>query len=218
MMPRLLSNISFQLLCLLILAGCGSTYQVYKENISLLFPSAVSAPVDWQSVSASRFDVIAVETGGNAGTMALAFLEHGEHKFIGADNSFLVFRNGRIIRTSGFKNNLKFFGMTAADPLSQPASNKVQQWQYVMQNDSGASTMHSASWTNASLVRLGVLDLYIDTLMWTEDVVYEGTQTFRNQHWFTTDGSMLLKTVQHLPGHVPIEIVFLSRINRLRAQ
>lgn len=211
----------------LALTGCGSTYHVYKENLNLLFSSSDKQGLSWDSVSASQFDLISVDTGDNAGTMALAFLEHQQHKFIGADNSFLILHHGRMIRSSGFVNDILHHSVTThksenVDPLSSVSQQSAMQlsgvrWQFAQLNEDGNTTLYDGLWSDAALTSVQVLGHKFSVLYFTERVTSSDGRSFTNEYWFSQDGKTLLQTKQRIaPTSTPIQIVFISRLNRLR--
>lgn len=221
--------LSLPALFTLALTGCGSTYYVYKENLSLLFSSSEKAPLSWQAITASQFDLIAVDTGSNSGTMALAFLEHQQHKFIGADNSFLILQHGRIVRSSGFDNDLLHHSVTDKfpvndDPLSIASHTMATQlagssWQYTQLNKDGNTLLCKTLWSEGVLTSLQVLGANFSVLYFAEQITVTDGSQFTNEFWFSTDGKTLLKTKQFIaPGSAPLDIVFLSRLNRLRTE
>lgn len=216
-------------LVVLVLTGCGSTYYVYKENLSMLFSSSEKNDLSWESVSASQFDLIFVDTGDNAGTMALAFLEHQQHKFIGADSSFLILQHGRIVRSFGFGSDVLHHSITTNlpvidDPLSVASQQTAVQlsgitWRFTQLNNEGNTILYDSSWSDAASGSLQVLGREFQTLYLTEQVRASDGSDFSNEYWFSQDGKTLLQTKQRMaqsPSH--INIVFLSRLNRLRTE
>lgn len=211
----------------LALTGCGSTYYVYKENLNLLFSSSEKPALSWDSVSASQFDLISVDTTDNAGTMALAFLEHQQHKFIGADNSFLILQQGRIVRSSGFVNDIVHHSVTTDmpannDPLSLASQQSAMQlsgvrWRFTQLNEDGNTALYNSLWSETALSSLQVLGQEFTVQYCTEQLTSSDGSRFTNEYWFSQDGKTLLQTKQRIAAEsTPVQIVFLSRLNRLR--
>jgi uncharacterized protein YcfL len=205
-------------LSLLTLVSCGSTFNVYKENFKLLLDKPVLPAFDRDFVAARRADIIQVEINTNQAIMALAFSEHGEDKFISADNAFIILAKGRIVRTSGFDINLLHTANLPADPLNQPFINQHNvAWQTVVQTSSQPALKMTSDFTLlADTFPLDALGMTIPTRLVEETVKVDGKNAFKNLYWYDSVTGELVKTVQNnLNAESASTIVFLSRINRL---
>lgn len=198
-------------------AGCSGTLYVYKENFRLFFKSSETAIPDRAYVTASKFDIAQVSFADKRAIMALAFVEHGQDKFISADNGFLIFQRGRIVRSAGFIDNLQYVHNLQQDPLQlsyQQLDSK--QWDFVLQSDSQPAIAAKAQFNQGSPQALSLLDGSINTVLVEESVEVTGGPDFVNQYWFDAQSGDLLQTVQHLPNLAePVTVVFLSRANRV---
>ena len=198
-------------------AGCSGTLYVYKENFRLFFKSSETAIPDRDYVAASKFDIAQVSFAYKRAIMALAFVEHGQDKFISADNGFLIFQHGRVVRSAGFVDNLQYVHNLQQDPLQlnyQQLDSK--HWDFVLQSDSQPALAATANFNQLGIQELSLLDGTLSTVLVEESVTVADGPDFVNQYWFDTRSGDLLQTVQHLPNlSEPVTVVFLSRANRV---
>ncbi len=205
--------------CVLALVSCGSTFNVYKENIKLLFNTAELPHIDRNFVAASRFDIIQVDVNGNSAVMALAFAEQGQAKYISADNAVVVFAQGRIIRMSGLATDLLHTSNLAADPLQQQYQHQhTASWSYVVQTSTEPAVALQSRFRVVGADKLYVLDTELATVLLEETVSTRGKADRVNLYWYAEVSGELVQTVQYTQNLVlPTTVVFLSRINRLLA-
>lgn len=198
-------------------AGCSGTLYVYKENFRLFFKSSETATPDRASVAASKFDIVQVSFADKRAIMALAFVEHGQDKFISADNGFLIFQRGRIVRSAGFIDNLQYVHNAQQDPLQQNYQQlDSKQWDFVLQSDNQPAIAAKAQFKLRGAEVLSLLDGTLNTVLVEEAVEVAGAADYVNQYWFDAQSGDVLQTVQHLPNlSAPVTVVFLSRANRV---
>ncbi|GHG67991.1 hypothetical protein GCM10010919_17090 [Alishewanella longhuensis] len=206
------------LLCIL-LSACGNTYYVYKENFRILFNNDEPKVLTWQQIAQSQFDLIEVVTEEHASlVLALAFIENGQHKFISADNSFFIFEQGRLVRTTGLKDNVLFTKATQPDPLALPLNAlDGANWQFVQDVTTGVNLQASNHFYAMGPATISVLSRQIATLHFTEQVTYlHNGKSVINHYWFDAASGQLIRTLQHVPTALQfVDVTFLSRINRL---
>ncbi|MBZ9610372.1 YjbF family lipoprotein [Rheinheimera maricola] len=208
------------LLVLSSLIGCSGTLYVYKENVRLLLQSAKAAEPDRAFVAASKYDVIQVSFADKRAIMALAFVENGQHKFISADNGFLIFANGRIVRTAGFVDNLLHVDNLAEDPLQHAYTGlDGASWQFVEQTNTLPAQLNQAQFKLGAEQSLSLLGHSFTTILLTETVTPRHKSAFVNLYWFDLKTGELLQTKQHLASMPDaVTIVFLSSANRILAE
>lgn len=199
------------------LIGCSGTLYVYKENLKLLFKSPAVVSPDRAYVAASQYDIIQVNIADKQAIMALAFVEQGQDKFISADNGFVIFANGRIVRTAGFIDNLLHVHNLTADPLKQSFSVLGgRRWQYVEQTNTLTAKVNSAQFNIEGQRVLTLLNSELTTVLLSETVHPENEDSFVNFYWFDETSGELIKTKQH-PANMTdaVTVTFLSRVNRI---
>lgn len=202
---------------ILALVSCSSTFNVYKENFRLLFDNPEAPVIDKNYLSARKFDVIRVELGKVNGVMALAFAEHDQEKFISADGAFLIFSHGRIVRTSGFSNDLLFTSNLKSDPLLLPYSAQDgASWAYVSQTSRLAPQVVKSNFKLVGETTLRVLDSELLTVLIEENISVADSDKRTNLYWYEASTGELVQVSQHTPNtSTQIKATFLSRINRL---
>lgn len=206
------------LACLLI--ACSSTHHALLDTIRLGFSSADDVTLTLEEVAASEFDLIYIQPDkGPRATMVLAELEHGQHKWLSADNVLLVLEHGRIVRSLGLSNDLTYVSNTGADPLRHKALldanakwQRVTDWQYRQQSGYELSSVFSQQ-----QAEITVFEQRFSTRLLREQVTVVQTKaTFENLFWFDESTGVLLQSQQQLAPHSPVfHITYISQAARL---
>jgi len=211
----------FVYIALVSLAGCSSTFRTYTQTLELAFNSDEGVSLTNAELSARDRDVLYAKVGSlpNA-LLVLAFIEHGQHKWLSADDAMLVLEDGRLVKTTGFKNNLLYMSDRSSDPLKQKMT-KIQaglSWQSITDwsehSESGSKTEYEVLHTEIS--ELELLGHNFQTKLVTEQVKFPDGQTSVNQFWFELKTGWLLKSRQNIgPLWPEIELVHISTAGRL---
>lgn len=204
-----------------LLIGCGSTSRALFDTIKVGFSSAADVTLSLEQVTTSDFDLIYIRPNDSArATMVLAYLEHGQHKWLSADGVMLVMEQGRIVRTLGLPNNLTYVSNTTEDPLRLSAGGltdvhwtRVTDWQ--LQQQSGYQ-MHS-TFTEQYPVELSLFEHSFNTRLVKERVVAgPRARAIENLFWFDAASGILLQSRQQLAPHSPVfEVTYISQAARL---
>lgn len=203
------------------LVGCSSTFRTYTQTLELAFNPGEGASLTKAELAARDSDVLYAKVGSlpNA-VLVLAFIEHDQYKWLSADEAMLVLEQGRLVKTTGFKNNLLYMSDTSSDPLKQKMV-KIQ---------AGQGWQSLTDWSEQSesgvLIRYEILDTEINELellghnfqtkLVTEQVTFPNGQTSINQFWFDLKTGWLLKSRQTIEPLWPeVELVHISTAGRL---
>src|SRR3990167_2880528 len=91
----------FVFLALASLVGCSSTFRTYTQTLELAFNSGDGASLTKAELAARESDVLYAKVGSlpNA-VLVLAYLEHGQYKWVSADEAMLVLEKGRLVKTT----------------------------------------------------------------------------------------------------------------------
>jgi hypothetical protein len=207
-------------------SGCSGTYHAYYETLKIAFAEQPDAQMTLAEVQQSPVDVISVKRGDRSDAiMALAYLENGQHKWVSQDKAMLVMEKGRIVRSLGLTENLRYLANTKTDPLKTlPAEIPKDLWQSAADYTGDQYGYPLAStFTTKESDKLQALSLNIDTVLFVEEVNYLAHANFmrfnrnwHNYYWYHKQSGELLKTIQTLsPFAEPLHITYLSRIARL---
>ncbi|MBU1619099.1 MAG: YjbF family lipoprotein [Gammaproteobacteria bacterium] len=203
------------------LVGCSSTFRTYTQTLELAFNSGEGASLTKAELAARESDALYAKVGTlpNA-VLVLAYLEHGQYKWVSADDAMLVLEKGRVIKTTGFENDLLYLSDTALDPLKQEMA-KIQEgqaWQSSTDWSGNAESGHSVNYKilHTEVASLDLLDYRFQTKLVTEQVTFINGDTAINQFWFDLNSGWLLKSRQTIAPFWPeVELVHISTAGRL---
>ncbi len=198
-------------------AGPAGTYKVYWDSISTAFSTPSDADISMQAVRASPYGLLMVKPGENPrAVMALAYLEHGQHKWISADDAMLITEQGRIVRTLGFANDVLFTQAQHADPLTLLPPEQLNGAKWQRQLDFAHNQLHGIVVTSvfsaAGEQSIEILQQAFSTRLVTEQVTFSNTNdSLTNSYWFDKTTGKLLRSHQQLAPFLPVfELTFLS--------
>lgn len=219
----------FFLSILLLVSGCGGTYQAYLQTLQLAFEEKNDIELSLAEVKESKVDLISVKRGERPSVvMALAYIENSHYKWVSSDKAILVVDSGRVIRTVGLSPNLIYVSNTESDPLklfSGPLESRSNQYTWSRVIDSSNDEYgHAIESTFAPFTtdKLQVKNQEIEARLFIETVHYNAPATFvqldkgwKNYYWYAENGD-LIKSVQKVsPLTESLDITYLSRIARL---
>ncbi|XOV80076.1 MAG: YjbF family lipoprotein [Aestuariibacter sp.] len=208
------------------LSGCTGTYVTHYENLKLAFADPVDPSPSLDVVRESPVDLALVKIGDTVhARIALAYQENGIDKWISADKAMLAIKDGHIIKTHSFKNDLIYVSETEMMPLAN--INKVSsiQWRRNVDWESGEyghvieSTFQRSN-ENESIEILGKL---FTTIVVVERAEYlspskhtKWNRSWENTFWFDKDSGELLQSSQQTsPFSKRIDMQYISRAVRL---
>lgn len=211
----------FVFFALVSLVGCSSTFRTYTQTLELAFNPGDGASLTKAELAARESDVLYAKVGTlpNA-VLVLAYLEHGQYKWVSADEAMLVLEKGRVIKTTGFENDLLYLSDAALDPLKQKMA-KIQEgqaWQSRTDWSGNAESGHLMSYKilHTEVTSLDLLEYRFQTKLVTEQVTFSNGDTAINQFWFDLNSGWLLKSRQSIAPFWPeMELVHISTAGRL---
>lgn len=206
---------------MLVLSGCSSTVRTYTDTLKLAFTKGEDASLTKAELAERSADALYAKVGNKPiAVLGLAFLEHGQQKWISADEAMLVLENGRVVKTTGFSNNLMFQSNKAQDPIKQimVKINPGQQWvsdaDWSGNNEVGYQSSYEI--IQVEVTSLDLLEHSFQTKLVTEQVTFADGTTAINFFWFDLNSGYLLKTKQTIAPFWPeLELTFISSAGRL---
>lgn len=209
-------NLPLLLLCLL-LQACTATQKGLSEAATQAFLGLDDIEMTPEQVAKLPYASMYLRIAdGQQIFVVLGFSEHGQQKWITADQAILVTQNGRLVKTSGLSDNLQQVSNLEQDPLRNP-----------LQLSEGTRWTHTLSWTEKGQLRAGqavsrftrlkdeVLQLAghpVATRVWQEDVTMDTNgKSWRNTFWIDTTSGQVRKTEQLLGAdYLPITTTILK--------
>jgi len=212
---------------IIVLSACSSTQQAYLQNIKLYLASNEVLTISNQQIIATPVDLSYIKNGDRPGaTMALAFIENGEYKWLSGDDAMFITVNGRIVRTLGFEENLLYTSNLAIDPILEPTVPSIQSRTWTRRidtdvigaNDFGAELISVFSAPQNSTIQIQDIEFSVFEIQ--EFVSYSsvvnGSKTWTNHFYYDLNTNRLLKSIQTpAPNIDRLEITYLSRALRL---
>jgi hypothetical protein len=213
----------FVLISFLSLSGCSTTQQAYIQNIKMYLDSDINVTVSNDDIRQSKADLIYVVIGERPrATMALAFIENGQYKWLSQDKAMFITENGRLVRTVGLAHNLIYVSNLSNDPLKMPSvDNTNVKWNRVIDTELGDyGTQLSSQTSMIDKELLLIQQKEFVTTKFTELVKYQsalnGDATWTNIFWYDKASGQLLKSSQKTSAQSEtIEITYISRAIRL---
>ena len=216
------------LFVVLTLTACSTTQQAYLQNLQFYFAGQKNVELTKQDVISSPVDLIYVKNGDRPyATMALAFIENEQYKWLSKDNVMFITQKGRLVQTLGLSENLVYTSNIDTDFLKNwfaKRGNAVS-WERLIdiqlqeRDDFGAKLLSSIKIDEN--VNIKIQDTAYSTYHIVETVYYEsvlsGKASWNNEFWFERESQQLLKSSQVItPQMDSVEIVYLSRAARLK--
>jgi hypothetical protein len=213
--------IIFALTALTGLSACSSTVRTYTQTLKLAFAPGEGATLTKAELASRDYDALYAKVGNlPRAVLGLAFIEHGQRKWISADNALLVLDGGRLVKTTGFQNDLLFQSDTSLDPLKKDMVKiKVgQKWQSLTdwsgQYEAGYLTKYEV--INTEVAQLEIMGQMFQTKLVTEQVMFANGSQAINQFWFDLNSGYLLRSLQTIAPFWPeVELVHISTAGRL---
>lgn len=188
------------LVCLLLIAGCSSTIQTYKNTLRLAFSPGDGVQFTQEEVEKRPYSLLLVRPGNRPkAQVALAYVEHGQQKWLAEDDAMIILERGRVIRFTGFATDLVFSGNLGSDYLKRPLTelDVGQQWSSVTDwshGESSVKTTYTISAVDHETVEL--LSYSFKAKKISEKVVFANGETALNTFWFDEGSGRLLKSRQ----------------------
>ena len=224
------SKILFYLFSLVLLSSCSGTYKRHYQTLKLAFQTQSDVKPSYAYVRDSSSDLLEIKRGDRAKIiMALGYIKSGQSTWVSSDKVLLTIEQGRIVKTTGFLNDLLYLSNIKSDPLKFVSKNiKVTKNQnnWIRINDwKNGEYGHqvTSSFSDGGQATLKILSKDIDTKILVENVSYQEPKYFIqlnnkwiNYYWFDVHTGKLIKSRQLLhPLDEPIDMTYLSRVVRI---
>lgn len=213
--------LSFLCFILLTLSGCSSTSRTYINTLKLAFDRGEGASLSNEQLASRSRDVLYVTVGSlPRAVLVLAYTEFEQQKWISADNAMLVLENGRLVKTTGFTNDLLYMSDKNKDPLKLPMT-KIQpgqNWQSYIDWSEKLETGYLQRYEimDAVIEKIEIQGQQFDTKQVTEKVTFFNGDVADNKFWYDLTSGQLLKSQQQVAPFWPqVEVVYLSTAGRL---
>ncbi|MEE2025647.1 YjbF family lipoprotein [Alkalimonas mucilaginosa] len=213
-----------RLLCMFamvaVLASCSGTSRIYYQDFKAALSRPADANLSLQQLQSSSFDSLYfTRDDGPVLSLALAFIEHGQQKWVSADNAYLILQHGRVVRTVGFASDLHHSTHISGDPLQYGPDQLKQAAPWLRLTDwTDASGLPLQSvFTEAEPEFLNLLEQQIACRVFVERVTaIDSAEQFENHYWFDAATGTLLQSRQQLRPQGPVyTMTFISRYARL---
>ncbi|MDO6692977.1 YjbF family lipoprotein [Aliiglaciecola sp. 3_MG-2023] len=212
------------LICSLVfLSACSSTQRAYQQNIKLYFSSKDNVTLNKESVLTSPVDLLYIKAGERPYvTLALAFIENSQYKWVSADDAVMITQNGRLVRTLGLDNNLIYVDNLDNDPMASKSNiTENATWNSYLDLDPQqyGVKLHS-SFSRESNIPLAILEQQFLTIKITEYVTTQdalgNTENWQNEYWYHMQSGQLLRSSQQFSGLTErYDMQYVSRAMRL---
>ncbi len=205
------------------LVSCSSTQQAYLKNIDIFLEANEGVVLSDEEIVRSKADLIYVISGDRAqATMALAFIEENNYKWVSRDNAVFINQQGRLKRTSGFARDLLFVSSIDEDPIQLGLGIEDNStWvRYVDVESDFYGVQLSSKFSVASDIELSIQGKVFRTKKVTEYVAFTSNahknDSWENIFWYDLNSGALLKSIQkNTPEADVYQITYVSRALRL---
>lgn len=208
------------------LLSCAGTYHIYVDTLKQTFKADEDVQLSLDDVKSSKIDLALVKAGDRpTASMALAYIESGQHKWVSADNAMLIKEQGRIVRTLGLAQNLLFTTNKPLDPLKNAFDSlKQAQWTRTLDWEHGEFGYQvTSNFDYQGETSVSILGKQFKVGLVNENARYPNPSNFwhlsenwTNQFWFDLESGTLLKSLQKLsPNGEEFVTTYVSRAARL---
>lgn len=209
--------LSLLIICLSLQACTSAQKNVNDAIYHSLFESSDIELTDQEIQSLSKPSAYVRIDGQQQIVMVLGAFENGEEKWVSQDRTLMTLRNGRVVKTLGWKDNLLSVSNLEQDPLADP--------QHLVD---GARWSYLLSWTEDNQVRSGYAESVFHRLADKSLVIGGKSQTYHvieetvnvdglgkswvNSFWLDPQTGRVVKSEQSMGADFfPIEILLLKQ-------
>lgn len=196
--------------------ACSPTQKAYYQNFTLFLESNEAYSLSQQEVIDSNADLILVSINGKpAGTMALAYIELGQYKWVGQNSEVFVLEQGRIIRQINKEQGIEGPSISPTTQALASESSALVDWY-----PSAFAYNYSVKPSKTEHTNIRVFSDSTPVYCKSEAVTVSmnATNLFDgiNQFCFSKQSNSLLMTEQLSVTGDTVGIVFVSRVLRER--
>lgn len=211
-------------LCLVV-SSCSTTNQAYYETLKIAFSDRGVAPPSLKALSDIDADLAWVTFADRAPvTMALAFIEEGQHKWVSRDGYLLVFQKGMLTRSAGFEKDVLYSSPVPTLTKNTVANGPVS-FRYILDVEGAyhlqiASQMDQGEQQQMTLWdKVFLMDCVNEHVQLLTPIPGTTHTEWTNTYCFDADSGQLLKSDQLFsPFSDRIVMVYLSRAARTFVQ
>ena len=195
----------------LLTTGCARNSIL--QSISRAATSTTGLPkdveIDRATIAKIPYATIRARFGdGLASLLLLRSNEGPEHHWVASDNTLLVTRFGRLVKTVGFPEDLRRVSFVGADPLAQAPQTLSNPVRYGMRYDL-MTTLLNVIEVESDLEAKGeetitIANIDFKTLRLREQCHADGTNwAFHNDYWVDVYDGFVWRSRQHFARSVP---------------
>lgn len=186
-----------------LLFACTPTMRSHYYNIRLAMNSDSDGRMERRLVEDSDVQVAFIKSGDRGwATVALAFKENGQEKWISADRAMVVSQNGYVVKTLGFSNDLLFTSNVENLPLPNYQQSSIwTRYQDWFKGEYGYEVRSVFEKTVEE--NIDILGLTFNTVKVRESVEYLGEadsirfdREWNNYFWYEQSSGKLLQSQQ----------------------
>lgn len=201
------------------LTGCGESplgttvLEAYRLTVS----GHPSVPIERANIAKIPYASMAAKIGrGPRSILILWRDESGEELWLSADNSALVLRRGRVVRTAGLPELLRGTASYMPDPVELGLHDPAHRFPFVRTIDLETNNRESIA-LDSRFELVGQIDIVIADVSFETILLREICRartvnwSFTNLFWVDPADGFVWKSVQHIArGFPPIEIEILK--------
>lgn len=203
-----------------LLSACSGSTKAYQEALQYAFWPKPDAELSLSQLAKRSFDSLYAKVGDlPQAVLVLAFEDANRQKWLSADQAMLMLDAGRLVKTTGFAEDVVFVANQGVDPLSKAL-------RLIRPGDSFERVVdtklpeHSAERQQLTIsdIKPDVLTFFghsFQVMVVTEQVLIKNKH-FTNYFYFDQPSGQLLKSRQQISLHfVPIELTHIQVVFRL---
>lgn len=209
------------LLALLILPGCSQHFKDISDTVRVGALGYKDVPLSREKIAALPYAAIQLKWGSSPRVLSvLTFAEGDELKWLTQDKKMIVTRHGRLVKSVGYPQDLRYVGNIDADPLPNLLTlwrqSNIEGMRWGSERDwqpgyySGYATLSRFSYAGEETV--SILNSPVRLLKFTEQVRYpKQAVEYVNTFWLSPTSGEVIKSVQFMgPGLPEVEITLVK--------
>lgn len=191
-------------LCALWLTGCSTQMSMLKSTAQLALWGQEDVTVTPQKVNALPYASAYLKVGkAPRAFVVLGFVDHQQLTWVTADRNTVVTRNGRVVQTQGFGEDIRHVANLEQDPLQRgllkpgtPMSWRTTvSWSKVMRGEYALES----TFVNRGHQSLEILGRAVDTVRFEEQVTVPTlNEQYTNQFWLDAATGRVVQSEQYM--------------------
>jgi hypothetical protein len=216
------SSLLATLTALLLLSGCSSTFRSYSDTLSYAFFPGPGVELSPEQVRNLPQAGLFVTVGDRPRALLVQFSQQSAaEKWVSFDRALIELKQGRLVHTAGFSQDLQFRKVIGKDYLALGLDKIKTGMRFeVMEDYLGAGVQSMPAVYQVLDVAAATLEVWqqaIPVRVLYEQVEFYDGSTFINEFWFSQQDGQLLKSKQKLaPFWQVFETMYISQIAQLQ--